>query len=122
MPMQTLLFIVALTVIFIGLYKIIKGRGNKTTIKVPNIGELSTTSSGLVMLIAGSALAYFCAQTEKKLETNAHAPKIQEQKSTPNGIPPTPLQSVIQSSNGDGSPNIVNGGSVSIQVNKYEKK
>lgn len=117
MPLRTLLFIVAVAVIVFGACLLVKSRGNKTTIKLANVGELSTTSLGLATLVVGTVLAYFCVQVDEKSEAAARAGQAQERKSA-SAVPPTPSLSVNQSSTGDGSPNIVQGGSVTLQVDK----
>ena len=118
MPLHTLLFVVALAVILLGVYLLVKGRGSKTTIKIANIGELSTTSLGLATLVVGAVLAYFCIQADEKSEAAAQARQAQERQATSSAVPPASSLSVSQSSTGDGSPNIVNGGSVTLQADK----
>ncbi|WP_407714705.1 hypothetical protein ACJJWD_00090 [Comamonas testosteroni] len=113
MPLRTPLFIVAITVIFFGVLLLRKEQRSKTVIKVANIGELSTTSLGIVMLIVGAVLAYFCSLNNEMREIEKFS-RNQEQQASSNTFP----QNVNQLSTGDGSPNMVNGGSVSVQVNK----
>lgn len=108
MSLRTLLFVVAILVIAFGLFLLINGRKSKTILKITNIGELSTSSLGLVTLVIGVVLGYFSVQVEEKNAAVAGP------------MPTTSSASVSQSSTGDGSPNIgnVNGDSVTIQVGK----
>lgn len=117
MSLRTLLFVVALAVIFVGIYLLVKGRRSKTTITIANIGTFSSTSLGLGTLAVGAVLAYFCVLGEKRSEA-AQSSQAQERQAGSNTVSPAPQMSVIQSSTGDGSPNMVNGGSVTLQVEK----
>lgn len=118
MPLRTQLFVIALTVILLGGYLVLKGRVSKTTIKLLNVGEVSTTSLGLVTLIVGAVLAVFSIHAvEKSVDTDQNRQVQERQDSTSTALSATSLI-VSQSSTGDGSPNIVNGGSVTVQVDK----
>jgi hypothetical protein len=117
MPLRTLLFVVALAVIILGLYLLVSDRGgSKITIKIANVGELSTSSLGLATVFVGAVLAYFCISAGEKSESATQGRQAQESQAVSNAAPPS--VSVTQSSTGDDSPNIVNGGSVVFQVDK----
>jgi NADH:ubiquinone oxidoreductase subunit 5 (subunit L)/multisubunit Na+/H+ antiporter MnhA subunit len=120
MPLRTLLFVVGLAVIGLGAYLLLKlkGRESKTTIRIANVGELSTTSVGLVTIAVGVVLAYFSAQANEKSEAVTQVLQTRERQTAPRAVPPASSVSVSQSSTGDGSPNIINGGSVTLQVDK----
>ena len=120
MLLLTLLFISSLAIIFFGLYLLVNPRGGKTVLKISNIGELSTTSLGLVTLVVGGVLGYYCIQANEKREATVAARQTLERQSSASAVPPAPSVSVSQSSSGDGSPNISNvtGGSVSVEVDK----
>ncbi|MGN6828920.1 hypothetical protein [Paucibacter sp. M5-1] len=120
MALRTPLFIVALGVIAFGLYLLVKVRSSKTTLKISGIGEISTASVGLVTLVIGVVLSYFCIQADERRENAAEARKARERQAAVSALPPPPSASVSQSSTGDGSPNIgvVTGGSVTVQVDK----
>ena len=113
-----LLFVAALTVIVLGAYLLIKDYRSKTTLKITSIGEISTTSLGLVVLLVGAVLVYFCLQADEKSEAAAETRRTQERQTSSNAVPPASSLSVSQSSTGDGSPNIVNGSSVTSQIDK----
>ena len=118
MSLRTLLFVVAIVVIVLGFYLLVRGGGSKTTIKITNIGELSTTSLGLATLVVGAVLAYFCIPVDEKSEASAQVRQTQERQAASSAAPPPPLLSVSQSSTGNGSPNIINNGPVTLQVEK----
>ena len=127
MPLRTLLLIAAIAVIAFALYLLIKVRTSKTTLKIPVIGEISTTSVGLVTLVIGAVLGYFCVQAEEKHEAAEFAADAHRQALAASAVPPPappPAIAVSQSSTGDGSPNIgvVNGGSVTVQVDKSKSE
>jgi hypothetical protein len=114
------LFFVAVVIVALGLYLIVRNQKGKTAIKVANLGELSTNSLGLVTLVIGAGLAYFCTRDDQVREAAIQTRRTQERQTASRAASPGPSVSVSQSSTGDGSPNIgvVNGGSVTIQVEK----
>jgi len=123
-PSRTLLLIAAIAVIAFSLYLLFKVRTSKTTLKVPGMGEISTTSVGLVALLIGAGLGSLCVQADEKHEVAGLAAEAHKRELAASAAPPLPAIAVSQSSTGDGSPNIgvVSGGSVTVQVDKSKSE
>lgn len=121
---RTLLLIAAIAVIAFALFLLFKARTSKTTLKVSGMGEISTTSVGLVALFIGAGLGYLCVQADEKHEAAGLAAEAHKQELAASAAPRPPAIAVSQSSTGDGSPNIgiVNGGSVTVQVDKSKSE